>query len=76
MPNNIQSIRVSRSWGSHGYSVYGVYWKRWRDQSSEEMSEEDFIKESEKIAADILEDQQQMRSGDQRPIFSLTRENT
>ena len=73
---NINTIRVTRSWGSHGVSAYGVYWERWRESSSEEMSEADFDKVSAEFTALKELDWKEMRTGDQRPIFSLTRENT
>ena len=72
---NTKTIQVTRSWGSHGVSAYGVYWERWRESTSEEMSEADFAKESGEFTALKELDWTEMRTGDQRPIFSLTREN-
>ena len=66
-------IRVTRSWGSHGYSAYGVYWERWRESLNEEMSEEDFVNKEAEFAFDCRVDKREMRDGDQRPVFDLTR---
>lgn len=66
-------IRVTRSWGSHGYSAYGVYWERWRESLDEEMSEEDFVNKAAEFAFDTRQDKREMRDGDQRPVFHLTR---
>ena len=73
---NTKTIRVTRSWGAHGVSAYGVYWERWRESTSEEMSEAEFEKVSAEFTALKEIDWAEMRTGDQRPIFSLTRENT
>jgi hypothetical protein len=74
--NIVSTVSVTRSWGSHGYSVYGVYYESWRNSESVTMTEEAFKAESERIAFDILEDKRQMGDGDARPIFHLKRENT
>lgn len=66
-------IRVTRSWGSHGYSNYGVYWERWRESLNEEMSEEDYIRAAAEFEFDTRQDKREMRDGDQRPIFHLKR---
>lgn len=66
-------IRVTRSWGSHGYSIYGVYYERWRESLEESMSEEDYIRTAADFEFDIRQDKREMRDGDQRPLFSLKR---
>jgi hypothetical protein len=71
---NNNTIKTTLSWGSHGVSAYGVYWEKWRESTSEEMSEADFAKVSEEFTALKELDWAEMRTGDQRPIFSLTRD--
>ena len=68
-------IRVTRSWGSHGYSMYGVYYERWRESLSEEMSEADYIRQSAEFAFDARQDKREMRDNESRPIFHLKRED-
>lgn len=68
-----RDLRVTRSWGSHGYSVYGVYWERWTLSVDETMSEAEFVLAAASAASDILTDQKEMRDGDQRSLIHLKR---
>ena len=69
------TINVRREHGSHGVSAMGVYWERWSSQSSSEvMTEAEFDKEVAEFAALKELDWSEMRTGDQRPIFSIVRE--
>jgi len=64
-------VRVTRSWGSHGVSVYGEYWERWRGQASEDMLKSELIKAAAEFTALIHKDWSEMERGDQRPIFHV-----
>ena len=67
----VSIVRVTRSWGSHGVSVYGEYWTRWRGSASEEMDAKAFTKEAAELVAGIDKDCQEMVRGDQRAMFGL-----
>ena len=64
-------VRVTRSWGSHGVSVYGVYWERWRGQASEDMLESELVKAAAEFVVLIDKDRSEMERGDSRPMFGL-----
>ena len=64
-------VKVTRFWGSHGVSVYGEYWTRWRGQASEEMPVSAFTKEAAEFVVLIDKDCQEMVRGDQRSMFGL-----
>ena len=67
----LNTLRVTRSWGSHGVSAYGVYWERWVGSEDEEITFEALRKEQQINRDLISEDWSQMRNGDQRPIFHV-----
>ena len=64
-------VKVTRSWGSHGVSVYGEYWESWRGQKSEDMLESVFIKEAAEFVLLIDKDCSEMERGDSRPIYHV-----
>lgn len=70
-----KEVKVVRSWGSHGVSVYGVYWERWTGCEEDTMNEFDFKKEIELIKANITKDWSEMVAGDQRPIHHLAKQS-
>ena len=69
MSSELNKLRVTRSWGSHGVSAYGVYWERWTGSEDGEITFEELRKEQKENRDHISEDWSEMRTGDQRPIF-------
>ena len=65
----LNKLRVTRSWGSHGVSAYGVGWERWTGSEDGETTWEELQKEQKENRENITQDWSEMRTGDQRPIF-------
>ena len=70
-----KKIKVTRSWGSHGISVSGIYWERWTGSNTEVMTEFDFKKECSRIEQIIGKDWSEMVAGDQRPVYHLAKQS-